>query len=110
MKHPYNASTCVNSQNENMSTFNSDGQGDRLKVNVSSDQAAVNLTDQLNSGLSMNSTYSENRGINRVGIDFINKYNNADEPELLSKKENFINQSHIRHGNYHVGLPYFDQN
>ena len=85
MKHPYNASTCVNSQNENMSTFNSDGQGDRLKVNVSSDQAAVNLTDQLNS------TYSENRGINRVGIDFINKYKIADEPELLSKKENFIN-------------------
>jgi hypothetical protein len=60
----------------------------------------------------MNSNYSDNRGVNRIGIDFINnlKYNIAEEPELLSKKEDFINQSHIRHGNYQVGLPYFDRN
>ena len=57
----------------------------------------------------MNSNYSDNRGVNRIGIDFINnlKYNIAEEPEFLSKKEDFINQSHIKHGNYHVGLPYF---
>ena len=57
----------------------------------------------------MNSNYSDNRGVNRIGIDFINnlKYNIAEEPELLSKKEDFINQSHIKHGNYHVRLPYF---
>jgi len=62
----------------------------------------------------MNSNFSDNRGINRIGIDFINnpklKFNIIDEPELISKKENFINQSHIKHGNYRIGLPYFDSN
>jgi hypothetical protein len=62
----------------------------------------------------MNSNYSDNRGVNRIGIDFINnpklKYNIVEEPEVISKKEDFINQSHIKHGSYRVGLPYFDLN
>jgi len=62
----------------------------------------------------MNSNYSDNQGVNRIGIDFINnpklKYNITEEPEVISKKEGFINQSHIKHGNYCVGLPYFDLN
>ena len=62
----------------------------------------------------MNSYYSDNRGVNRIGIDFINnpklKYNIAEEPEVISIKEDSINQSHIKHGNYRVELPYFDLN